>query len=1089
MSKYNKGDKVINASTQEKGIIIEAYPPRRGRQLYKVRYLDRENDEMSATLLPDIDLTDPFERCRQNYYDHYTEFLKDNTSFKISSSNNSTISSLKASKTLFKPYQFKPLMKFLNSGNKRILIADEVGLGKTIEAGHIMLELKARGELQNALVICPKALRTKWATELSDKFGLDFMEINDSEQLLQELQHHNGNVRAVVNYDRVRDVYEKEVEEAVEDADTENMQDDYFDEWTDDLPAKSKNKRLRKRLPNKIISYIQEKNISFSIIICDESHKLRNDNTLVYKGTERLLLQSDSVVFMSATPIMIDETNLYNQLHLLDSNTYDNEEIFLNNLQLNRPFVHAITQLKYAKDLKSIGRELAETEVTTQNTINERTNTYSFKVDEYFKEYPIYQHVMDNLMNAEDNAEVRASINRDLAEMSPMSHIFSRTRKREVTQDWSQTERCPHTIEVQLTPEEQQAYAQSIKEYKEEYIRKHGIKAKADRKRKNSRYSLGMVSLRRQLASSVWAERSNINQLDAGYDKFYKYKDAKFEELMKILQTVFEHGNKKIIIFAVFKKTLKYLRIRLEAAGYKCAILYGDPAIQKNEVLAQFQNDENIQVLLSSEVGSEGLDMQFCHSMVNYDLPWNPMVVEQRIGRIDRFGQASPKVNIYSLVVTGSILEKIYYRLLERIGIFRDSIGDLEVILDSVFEGKDGQKVTIHQALADIEQDFYSENLTEDEVQRKADEIEQAVANENNTLHRIEEGLTNCLTNDAYFKDEINKIVHNNAYVTANELYLFLVQMIKEYLTTCEIKATDDAQIFDIIIPKSDPKCIRKFLQRYEPVDVERMRLFRRYEDEIEDKSALRVTFEQERAFKDKQLDYINIYHPLIQAGVKMFEEKKSNAQCTFTFELRKENLPEGIKEGRYMLAVYKIAASRLIFGKKVTSESLYPILYNIEENKIISEHDLAEKFMGRTAVDGQYAPLDNDFRLGNEVVDDLRYDLKESIDQYVDEYRHTLQLSIENNKMIRYQQTVQYYNIREKNFQDVIKETESELESASFAGDSSLVDKLGRTLRLHNANLRDLSKRKEADLEKINNDVQLKVTEEIKSLNLIKVV
>jgi hypothetical protein len=90
---------------------------------------------------------------------------------------------------------------------------------------------------------------------------------------------------------------------------------------------------------------------------------------------------------------------------------------------------------------------------------------------------------------------------------------------------------------------------------------------------------------------------------------------------------------------------------------------------------------------------------------------------------------------------------------------------------------------------------------------------------------------------------------------------------------------------------------------------------------------------------------------------------------------------------------------------------------------------------------------------------------------------------------MIRYQQTVQYYNIREKNFQDVIKETESELESASFAGDSSLVDKLGRTLRLHNANLRDLSKRKEADLEKINNDVQLKVTEEIKSLNLIKVV
>ena len=67
----------------------------------------------------------------------------------------------------------------MNSDNKRILIADEVGLGKTIEAGHIMLELKARGEFKNALVVCPMALKAKWATELNDKFGLDFINIDD----------------------------------------------------------------------------------------------------------------------------------------------------------------------------------------------------------------------------------------------------------------------------------------------------------------------------------------------------------------------------------------------------------------------------------------------------------------------------------------------------------------------------------------------------------------------------------------------------------------------------------------------------------------------------------------------------------------------------------------------------------------------------------------------------------------------------------------------------------------------------------------------------------------------------------------------
>ena len=173
MSKFNIGDKVINSDTQERGYIVEVYPPRRGRQLYKVKYDGRVNDESSAVLLPDVDLTDPFERCRQIIYGNYSEYLKGNTAFKIKSSNNNTISSLKASRTLFRPYQFKPLLKFLNSGNKRILIADEVGLGKTIEAGHIMMELKARGVFHNALVICPMSLRAKWTTELNEKFSND----------------------------------------------------------------------------------------------------------------------------------------------------------------------------------------------------------------------------------------------------------------------------------------------------------------------------------------------------------------------------------------------------------------------------------------------------------------------------------------------------------------------------------------------------------------------------------------------------------------------------------------------------------------------------------------------------------------------------------------------------------------------------------------------------------------------------------------------------------------------------------------------------------------------------------------------------
>ena len=262
MSKFGKGDKVKNSITHEVGYIIVIYPPNRGRQRYRVKYDDHETDEDSRILLPDVDLTDPFERVKENYYDHYTEYLKGNTAFKIQSSNNSTISSLKASRTLFKPYQFKPLLKFLNSDNKRLLIADEVGLGKTIEAGHIMLELKARNEFRNALVICPMSLRAKWTTELNEKFGLDFIEIDNKNLLIHELQYHNGNVRAVINYDKIRD-------------------------------------------NSDILRVIEERNIKFSIIVCDESHKLRNSNTLIYHGAERILVASESAVFMSATPIML----------------------------------------------------------------------------------------------------------------------------------------------------------------------------------------------------------------------------------------------------------------------------------------------------------------------------------------------------------------------------------------------------------------------------------------------------------------------------------------------------------------------------------------------------------------------------------------------------------------------------------------------------------------------------------------------------------------------------------------------------------------------------------------------------------------
>ena len=531
------------------------------------------------------------------------------------------------------------------------------------------------------------------------------------------------------------------------------------------------------------------------------------------------------------------------------------------------------------------------------------------------------------------------------------------------------------------------------------------------------------------------------------------------------------------------------MNIRLKKAGYKCALIYGDSHIDKMDVLNQFQFDDSVKVLLSSEVGSEGLDMQFCNTIVNYDLPWNPMVVEQRIGRIDRFGQESPKVNINTIIVKESILEDIYQRLLDRIGIFRESIGDLEAILDSVMTTDDGKKITIQDALKYMERDFYSDKLKPEEVEKKRKEIERAIENEKLNLKKIEEGLTNALTNDSYFRDEINKIINNNAYVTSHELLQFVLQIIKEHLTTCQLTQTSDPDVYLLKLPKSDPRVMKTFLEQYQPIDPDSKRLFRRYLTEIDDQLELKMTFNQEKAFKEKSLTFINIYHPIIKAGVKFFETKRDKAQCTFFFQLQSHHLPKEIGKGLYMLAIYKISVSRTMFDKQMVTDSLYPILYDVANEHIIDDHELAEKFMGRAQVDGQYAPLDESNRLNEELITDLRYDFNDCISSYIWKHQTEIMTRIDNSKKLRYQQTIQYYDTRQKSFERNIAHQELMREHAITTGNDEELRRAENVLRLQRANLRDLMEKRESDLERINRDVNLKVTPEIKSLNLVQVV
>ena len=1049
MSKYTIGSKVIKADSEGHGTIIEVMPPRRGRQLYKVSWGNIVTDELEVNLLPDCDISDPFERCMSGIFGSYSEYSKKNTTFKIRSSNNNTISSLKASKTLFRAYQFKPLLKFLNSPNRRLLVADEVGLGKTIEAGHIMLELKARRELNHVLIVCPKSLQRKWKDELAFKFGLQFKIYESQKDLLADMQEHRVAVHAIINYEKIRMKRQKSKDE----------------------------KKAKDEMPKNIVEFLSQNDFHFSLVLCDEAHKMRNRETQTYKGAEIIMSQANAAVFLTATPVMISTENLYNLLHLLDNTRYYNYQIFDNRLQENRPFVDALTDLNHHVPLPVIAKNLNEAEILTRFFSDEvEIFSHQTTVGKAFADDAMYQEIIQ-MLNGEDNSKNRARLQYFISSMSMMNNIFSRTRKREVTTDMSQAERKPHMRKVVLTEEERIEFDSVIEEYKDDnsYTDYWGEEVLTQGG------ALGLVQKKRQVASSVYAYLNTESNLDKGIDEYADYTDAKFEELLRIIDEVFRHGTKKIVIFALFRKTLKYLQIRFKQRGFGTLMIHG-MVENRIDILDEFKNNPKAHILLSSEVGSEGLDMQFCNSMVNYDLPWNPMVVEQRIGRIDRFGQKSPTVNIYNVIVADSIQEDIYIRLLDRIGIFRGTIGDMEAILDAPLER--GGSVTIQDVYNKLEKELYTSRLTEDEKRRKIAEIELAIANEKESIKHLEEGLDNALTNDAYFKDEINRIQNNNAYVTEIELRNYLESAIRQELTTCSLVRVEN-DIFELQLPLSNPRILLNFLTQNQPEGEENATMFRQFRNEIEDKQAIRMTFNQQVAYDNSKLLFMNIYNPIIQACLNYFCKHDDESKTSFCYALSSDDV---LKKGTaYYMVVYQMSITRKVLGVPKRTDTLLPLLYSVDEQRVITEETMIDRIFSRSQTEGTEHNASNK-DIEPEMLQDMRYDFAEEITEQKATRMAEIRLQVESDRQRNEKQTNEYYASMIDNLRRFVRGWESDIEML-FNVDEKRVQQLQGAIRLAQARIQQMEKEKEDRLTQIREASQIEIRENIVSLNLINII
>ena len=1049
MALFKVGDKVIREDSGKKGVIIEVPIAHRGRQLYTVNWGEYSNEALETELIADCDISNPYERCANGMFGTFSEFAQKNTSFKIRSSNNSSISSLKASKTLFRAYQFKPLLKFLNSPTRRMLVADEVGLGKTIEAGHIMLELKARRELRNALIICPKSLQFKWREELIEKFGLAFKIYDRAKDLISDLENNDGRVRAILNYEKIRAR----------------------------SPKKEDDKNSSTKRAQNLVEYLSESDKKFSLVLCDEAHKMRNRETQTFKGADIVVGRAESAVFLTATPIMISTENLFNLLNLLDSSRYFNYQIFNARLQENRPFVEAISAVNKNLPLPVIADRLSNSEIQTSfsNSDDEEIYTRTISVNKAFASDPIYAEIIERLHSV-DNRENRARLQYLLNAMSVMNNIFSRTRKREVTTDMSQAERKPHLQKVVLTANEQLEFDNVI----EQYIEDNSYTDEWGEEILSQGGSLGLVQKKRQIASSVYGYLNSEDSLDKGIDEFAAFEDAKVDKLIEIIEEVFKHGTKKIVVFALFRRTLKYLQIRLQKRGYGSLIIHGQ-VDNRAEILERFKNNSNNHILLSSEVGSEGLDMQFCNSMVNYDLPWNPMVVEQRIGRIDRFGQKSPVVNIYNLVVAGSIQEDIYIRLLERIGIFKGTIGDMEAILDAPITA--GAKVTIQDVYNKLERELFTSKLTDEEKKRKIDEICQAFENEKEIIRHLEEGMTDTLTNDAYFQNEIQRILHNNAYVTENELKNYVESVIDKHLTTCNLIAIEK-DVYEIQVPLSNPKIFSDFLLRNQTEGEENEIAFRRFRHSLEEMEHIYVTFSQEKAYENRSLLFLNIYHPIIQACLKYSLSSEDSTKTSFCYSLKADDI---LKAGSaYYMGTFQFTTSRVVQGVIKHSETMLPFVFNISTREVEHNQDVIDSLFGVSQSQGyEYNPSSELF--DSELIANMRYDFTAEVNSERKNRQEELRQQAESERIHNEAQTKEYYRSRMNIYKRRIKEREDMLEFVF--NDEKQQRNLKSLIQMDKGMMDRLEKEMYERLAIINADAKISVDEQLMTINLIRII
>jgi SNF2 family DNA or RNA helicase len=460
----------------------------------------------------------------------------------------------------FLPYQVAAAERIVEAMGGQGILADEVGLGKTIEAGLVARELMCRGRCRSVLILCPATLTYQWRREMAQKFGLPFT--------VSPLPHDW----------RARDLIICSLDSA-------------------------KRPEAREALLRR----------EWDLVVVDEAHRLKNRATQNHRLVAALRRQH--LLLLSATPLQNDLTELYSLVSLVRPGLFGSFHAFWREFLLDR-----------------------------------RT--------------------------PRDPAALRAIL----------GQVMIRHRREDVRGaggDAPLPERQVLLLPLQLRAEERRLYDAVTGAVRDEYWRRVEGDATV----------LPLIMLQREVCSSAAAVRRTLYAMERSewlrgdLDELRALADAVREQAKaSALQGLVHELGEQAIVYTEFRATQEFLAGQLGQLDLPVVCFHGgQSADERDRALRRFEGEPR-GVLLSTESGGVGLNLQFCHHVINYDLPWNPMRVEQRIGRVHRLGQRRD-VCIYNLFAERTVEEYLLRLLDDKINLFRQVVGELDVILRRLEKG------------------------------------------------------------------------------------------------------------------------------------------------------------------------------------------------------------------------------------------------------------------------------------------------------------------------------------------------------------------------------------------------------------------